>query len=454
MSRHVFVSVGDRDRLMRGLESEGEVRSVEMEWRRKDGSTVTVRVSARAYQEDRGLVWFSEGFVENVTPLRAAEQALRQSEKLAALGQLVSGVAHELNNPLSAILHFAEELLADERTSGDVEALSVIRDQARRSRAIVRDLLSFVRFREATRERVRLTDALSTSVRALQPVVADSGAQLVAELPSEELVGNTDRAGLQQIVTNLVVNAAQACGAGGTVTLRASVSGTELTLVVEDTGPGIPPAVMNRIFEPFFTTKPVGEGTGLGLSVTLGIVQQMGGRISAENRGPGDGPGARFIVVLPVERAGALDRGDAKAALTPPFGAPAAATAHGPRVLIIDDESSIRAALRRFFSRRGWTVDEAADGANGLSALLADKAEFAVVISDLRMPGCSGVELHDHLAAVAPELLERVIFSTGDVASRDAADFVRRTRCTVLQKPFELKALESLVNRMAQRASA
>jgi DNA-binding NtrC family response regulator len=121
-----------------------------------------------------------------------------------------------------------------------------------------------------------------------------------------------------------------------------------------------------------------------------------------------------------------------------------------PRVLIIDDEASIRAALRRFFSRRGWRVDEAADGAKGLATLLAARNEFAIVISDLKMPGFSGVELHDHVAAVAPDLLDRIIFSTGDVASKDAADFVQRTKCTVLQKPFELRALESLISQMRE----
>ncbi len=125
-----------------------------------------------------------------------------------------------------------------------------------------------------------------------------------------------------------------------------------------------------------------------------------------------------------------------------------------PRVLIIDDEPSIRAALRRFFARRGWQVDEAEDGSEGLSLMLSGKVEYTVVISDLKMPGCSGVELHDHVAAVAPEILDRLIFSTGDVASRDAAEFVQRTRCTVMQKPFELRALEGVVTRMRQMATA
>jgi PAS domain S-box-containing protein len=454
MGARLFVSATARDDLLRQLEKEGELRSTETDWCRKDGSIVTVRVSARAYRDERGSVWFSEGFVENVTPLRAAEQALRQSEKLAALGQLVSGVAHELNNPIAAILHFAEDLLDDERTPADREALSVIRDQARRSRSIVRDLLSFVRFREASREHVQLTEALAASVKALQPLVEEVGAELVADLPPSEVHANTDRAGLQQIVTNLVINAAQAAGPGGTVRLRATASAHELEMIVDDTGPGIPPSVIDRIFEPFFTTKPLGEGTGLGLSVTLGIVQQLGGRITVENRPPAEGTGARFRISLPIDGgAVANPRHTPRVSLVAPQRALTASGAK-PRVLIIDDESSIRAALCRFFARRGWDVHEASDGAEGLEAILSGKVEFTAVISDLKMPGCSGVELHDRIAEVAPELLERVVFSTGDVASAEAAEFVRRTRCTVLQKPFELRALDTILKRMREMETA
>jgi PAS domain S-box-containing protein len=452
MGQELYASTLDRDRLLKQLQAHGELRSAEMEWRRKDGTVVTVRVSARAYRDERGAVWFSEGFVENVTPLRAAEQALRQSEKLAALGQLVSGVAHELNNPLAAILHFAEDLLDDERTAADLEALGVIRDQARRSRAIVRDLLSFVRFRDASRERISITEAITTSVKALQPQVDEIGARLSVQLPADEAFGSTDRGGLAQIVTNLVVNAAQASGPGGMVALTATIVEHELQIVVEDTGPGIPAKLMDRIFEPFFTTKPQGQGTGLGLSVTLGIVQQLGGRINVENRGVGEQSGARFSVNLPIMGAVA-DPGPAATRATPAQGIKPVDT-NNPRVLIIDDEPSIRAALRRFFARRGWQVEEAEDGAEGLSTMLSGKLEFCVVISDLKMPGCTGVELHDHVAAVAPELLERIIFSTGDVASRDAAEFVQRTRCTVMQKPFELRTLEAVVNKMREMAAA
>ena len=453
MATDIYVDPADRDRIMHELESHGDVNSSEAQWRRKDGTTLDVRISARAHRDEQGSVWFSEGYVEDVTPLRVAEQQLRQSEKLAAIGQLVSGVAHELNNPLTAILHFAEELLSEERTPADREALSLVLDQARRSRAIVKDLLSFVRGRDTAREPVRLDQLLAASVRALDPQVAALGARIDADFTGLDVSVLTDRAGLEQVVTNLVLNAAQSARAGGVVTVSAAADGATFRLLVEDSGPGIPAEVMDRIFEPFFTTKPTGEGTGLGLSVTLGIVQQLGGTISAENRSARDGGGARFTVVLPsIDAPERVREGGAPhepAPATPDF-----AGRRQPRVLIIDDEASIRVALRRFFSRRGWDVAEASDGEAALAMLATADPPYTAIISDLKMPGCSGVELHDHLARDMPELLTRIIFSTGDVASRDAAEFVQRTRCTVLRKPFELRVLDGMLTRLRDSAPA
>lgn len=455
-----------RAELLRTLEAHDVVRGLELDWRRIDGTRVRVRVSARAYRGDHGEVWLWEGFAEDVTALRTAEEALRRSEKLAAVGQLVSGVAHELNNPLSSIMHFAEDLLGDERSEEDREALAVIRDQARRSRAIVRDLLSFVRQREVAVETVRLSEVVRSTLRVLRPTAELAGARLEVEPLAEEAHVLADRGGLEQVVTNLVANAVHAAGAGGRVTVRLTANATTCMLEVADDGPGIPANVLPRIFDPFFTTKPTGEGTGLGLSVTLGIVEQMGGRITVEPRGAGE-HGTRFVVQLP--RSESVSTGATGAAGHPDMarGGPAAAgapgAAHGvirgpadaaagpPRALVIDDEPSIRAALRRYFARRGWGVEEAADGAAGLELLLREGDQFHVVISDLRMPGLSGVELHDRIAADAPALLSRIVFSTGDVASEDAALFVQRTRCPVLQKPFELRMLDQILQEMTAR---
>jgi two-component system NtrC family sensor kinase len=433
-----------RGDLLAALEEHDVVRGREVDWRRMDGSLVRVRLSARAYRDDRGHVWLWEGYAEDVTPLRAAEQALRRSEKLAAVGQLISGVAHELNNPLSSILHFAEDLLSDVRSPGDAEALGVIRDQAGRSRAIVRDLLSFVQQREARTEPVRLDDAVASAVRAMGPAVLAARSRLHVERGDAGAVAMVDRTGLEQVVTNLLTNAMHAAGPGGDVWLRTGHDDATCRLVVEDSGAGIAAEVLPRIFDPFFTTKGTGEGTGLGLSVTLGIVQQFGGRIVAEPRGEGL-RGTRFVITLPLSRAEVP---------APPVPAGTAAPAKGiRRVLVIDDESTIRAALRRYFQRRGWEVEEAGDGRAAFALLDADGDRFDVIVSDLRMPGFSGIDLHDRLVRERPGMLRRFVFSTGDVASREAASFVQRTACPVLQKPFELRMLDELVTRLAEGAA-
>ncbi|HEX4683863.1 MAG TPA: HAMP domain-containing sensor histidine kinase, partial [Gemmatimonadaceae bacterium] len=212
-----------------------------------------------------------------------------------------SGVAHELNNPLSAILLFTEDLLSVERSADDVEALSVIAQQAKRSRAIVRDLLTFVRSSELTRTPVASRALLDGVSRALAPQLAELGVDMSVGVPETEML-HVDHAAMEQVLTNLVMNAAQAAGSGGLVAVRVRSEPASHVIEVVDDGPGIAANVLPRIFEPFFTTKPTGQGTGLGLSVTMGIVRQHGGTIEVENRCPSrEGcTGARFIVRLPA----------------------------------------------------------------------------------------------------------------------------------------------------------
>lgn len=416
----------------------GEAIATEGEWRRRDGKGVTVRLTARRVT-GVGTAPGYEGFVEDVTPLRRAEEALHHSEKLAAIGQLISGVAHELNNPLSAILLFVETLLNEAQSDEDRDALTMIRDQARRSRAIVRDLLSSARGGDVRRVRTNPVAMLERTARGLTLQVEELGARLdlslAGRLPDVELDGSA----IAQVVTNLVVNAAQAAGQDGVVRLRSRAADARIEIVVEDTGPGIPPDVMPHLFEPFFTTKPHGEGTGLGLAVSHGIIETHGGSLTAENLPAG---GARFVVTLPVV-------GDpAPPTPAPSVGRPRPA-GDARRVLVIDDEVSIRVALSRYFSRRGWVVDQAENGAVALRTLLGEEGDqYCMVISDLKMPGLSGIELYDRLSVDRPDLLERMIFSTGDVASADARAFLDRSRCTVLQKPFELTTLDEHIARL------
>ncbi len=460
MSRDIWKSESDRRRAIElALSNDGRVAPRDCEWRRADGSIVVVRLTGLAARGEDGDQSYWHGYVEDVTPLRQAEAALRHGEKLAAVGQLVSGVAHELNNPLAAILLFVDMLLEDERFAGEEETLHVIRQQAQRSRAIVRDLLAFAGDHEKHRAPTELEPLINAVIDGLRPQVERLGARLVVDVGCDLGAVLIDRASFEQVMTNLVMNAVQASGRGGVVTVRAVCAATEARIVVEDNGPGIPPEVLRRIFEPFFTTKPIGEGTGLGLSVSLGIVRAVDGELIAENRRAAEGTGARFVVTLPREKTTAVtpathDTGEYRAAVKPVM--PEVAR-DKDTVLIVDDEDAIRAALGRFFARRGWEVIEAADGLAAMQQLLSPDAtttHFDLVISDLRMPGYSGIELHDQLLAERPEILDRLIFSTGDTASPEAAAFVARTRCEILAKPFTLASLVEMVERVRARARA
>ena len=359
-------------------------------------------------------------------------------------------------------MHFTEDLMADERSPEDAEALGVIRDQARRSRAIVRDLLAFVRQREANALPLSLADVVSATVRAMAPAIAESGVRVDVRDESAGAVVLADRAGVEQIVTNVVGNAVQASTRDGLVSVVTRTVADECELVVEDAGLGIPAEVLSRIFDPFFTTKQTGEGTGLGLSVTLGIVEQFGGRITVSPRN--GGTGTVFVIVLPrIHEDASLLAETSRETVVAPTPLRSAATtvattsaaAQPVRLaLVIDDEPTIRAALRRYFVRRGWAVEEAADGKTGLARIDELGDRIGVVVSDLRMPGLSGIELHDRLAVMRPALLRRFVFSTGDVASGEASSFVQRTHCPVLQKPFELRMLDDVIAGVVEGADA
>ncbi len=373
---------------------------------------------------------------------------LVDAERIESLGKLVSGVAHELNNPLAAILNFTEDLLADPRTGDERMALEVIQAQALRSRTIVRDLLTFVRKGDRRLLKPEVPGPIiETLLRAVRPGLATQGVSFSASLMDPDAPLMLDRAGFEQVITNLLTNAAQSAGAGGAVRFASQISGGSYEVIVEDNGAGIPAEHFGRIFEPFFTTKATGQGVGLGLSVSLGIVQAHDGVLLAENRGAAAGGGARFTMRIPLSSTHEPRPQLPKVIVPMP---PRSAS-----LLIIDDEEPIRRALRRYFERRGWVVEEATDGADAVLKLERPDAAaiFDVVLCDLKMPGISGQELYNRLLKDRRALAKKFIFATGDSGAPDVADFLREVGVPVLEKPFELGVLEQVVIKVREASA-
>lgn len=353
------------------------------------------------------------------------------------LGRLVAGIAHELNNPLTAIVTFAEQLRSDATSPADRVALETIHSQAMRSRAIVADLLAFVR-EERNWPLAPLQPAVvaGQAADALRPHLTLLGIELTTDWGDDGVWVRGNAAALEQIVTNLLLNAAYAAGGGGHVAVRGSATPEHALIAVEDDGAGIAPDALPHLFEPFFTTKPVGQGTGLGLFVALGNARHLDGDIVAENAGE---RGARFTLRLPRVPAPRTP------AATP--GSTSVVPVDGASVMVVDDEEAIRMSLARFFRRRGWEVEQASDGRAALEVIgNRPRPAFTMILCDLRMPGMGGGGFHAELKDKYPELLPQLVFVSGDVVSASAADVVRSTGCRVLEKPFELRELGSIAD--------
>jgi PAS domain S-box-containing protein len=407
-----------------------------LRYRAADGSVRHGSViSAPVFEE--GVIVGALGIMRDVTDDQRLAEQLLQQEKLAAIGQLVSGVAHELNNPLAGVMAFSELLLAsDAAHDADARhAMETIHREAMRAAKIVSHLLTFARQRAAERMAADLnaivTDTLELRRYALRTAQIDLEVVLDPAMPRTW----ADPFQLQQVVLNLVSNAEQALtdwpGARRIIVWTQRVE-NKLVVAVSDTGPGIPPDRRDRIFNPFYTTKTVGQGTGLGLSISDGIVREHGGQIRVESH-PGEG--ATFLVELPLV---APDEG------RDPAAAIAGRDASPPRrMLVVDDESAMRTAISAFLATLGHRVTAATGGLEARALL--DTNEYDVVLLDLRMPDLGGDILFEELRDRDPRHARRVVFVTGDVQSDDARRFLARTGRPVVSKPFQLDELATVL---------
>jgi two-component system, NtrC family, sensor kinase len=372
--------------------------------------------------------------VEDITDQKALESQLIQSEKLAAVGTLVSGVAHELNNPLTSIAGLSEFLLEQHQGSEpEREHLRVINDQAERASRIVRNLLTFARKGPAEGAPVDLADVVQRTVLLMGYEMRQAGVTVETALaPGVPAVhGNRDQ--LQQVVLNLLINARQALalledGAPRRIVISLDHEAERVVLRVKDSGPGMPAEIAAQIFDPFFTTKAPGEGTGLGLFLSYGIAESHGGTLTAESE---PGQGASFALALPAGEGAAPKR-----RVSEPVARGVVAAGGGKRILVVDDDPAVRRLVTALFAHEGHHVDAVGEGHEGLE--LAAKAPYDLVITDRRMPAGPTTFVAALLKA-HPEWGSRTIVATSD--PRLVAQY--SDRHPMLVKPFNLKDLRA-----------
>ena len=437
--RERFVDPQARVALLERLATDGAVANYLLRLRRADQAAIWLEVTGHAGRPaDDGSVRI-EALIRDVSERRKLDDETRdiyhqllQAEKMAALGQTISGVAHELNNPLATILSWAERLSEGKLEPSVRRGLETILSESERAARIVRSLLTFARKRQTTRAMVDVNQVVreTLALRAYEQRVSNIAvmAALATGLPHVFADGQQ----VQQVLLNLIINAEQAmlsANGRGVLVVRTwhDPHQESVLLEINDDGPGVPDDVQPKIFDPFFTTKEVGQGTGLGLTVAYAIVQEHGGRIRLESR---PSAGASFFVELPITGS------KLPAAPIGRAGKGSTGAVSGASILLVDDEAALAAAVTDALRDAGYVVERAADGEEALARVRAQ--QFDLVICDLKMPRLDGQSFYRTLDEASPGLARRVIFVTGDVAGTDAETFLKESGCRFLAKPFRL----------------
>jgi two-component system NtrC family sensor kinase len=368
---------------------------------------------------------------QTVETLKTTQAQLVQSEKLSAVGEFVAGVAHELNNPLAAVIGFSELLKNTDADSKNRRYLDMIYKSAHRCQKIVQSLLSFARRHKPERKPVGVNGLIEAVLEIVHYQLRTSNIEISLQLDQTQPVVLADDHQIQQVLLNVINNARQAIEdhqPHGSIKIVTEVTDQNVHIIIHDNGPGISEENLRRIFNPFFTTKEVGKGTGLGLSLCYGIIKEHGGTITPLSR---PGGGATFIIELPVLHV----NGDTTKLLRP--GEIKGANPHegaGKKILVIDDETAILEMLREELTNHGYDVDVAADGETALTRL--DEKRYDVTFCDWKMPGLNGRQVYENLRARKPDLCRRFVFITGDVVNEQMRGFLEQENRPHLAKPF------------------
>ena len=423
--------------------------------------------ATRPIVDEKGALLGRVEIYRDLTAQRVFQSRLLQTDKLAELGQMVTGVAHELSNPLTSILGYAQRLLLRRDPAGDSHEVRQICQEAERASAILRQLLLSARESRPERRRVALNQVVTRTLELQRFSLAADNVHVQLDLDPVLPFVQGDAGQLQQVLVNLIGNARQAIeeqGKGGTIRVKTRrVADQRVLLEVSDDGPGIPQAIQARIFDPFFTTKPAGVGTGLGLAIVLGIVREHGGRLHLTSD---LGQGSVFSIELPATAAGEMSLQATTSAshvrprlepLLAPEPLETACTGAvlgdwaGNRVLVLEDEPTVARLIADVLEDEGLRVDVLHDPREALDRTARE--DYALAICDMKMPELDGEHFYQALAHAQNPLRERFLFVTGDVLAAHTRDFLERNHLPHVAKPFRVEELTEKIRSVLEATS-
>ncbi len=449
IGQSVFRLIAEKDRTrttqsLKEAVQEG-VRLIECALLKGDDTEFPAELSSAVLRDASGAITGYVLVTEDVTERKQMEISRKEYElrahaasRLATVGEMAAGIAHEINNPLTGVVGFSQLLIKKDIPENIKKDVEIIYDGAQRVASIVARLLTFARQQKPERRHVNINDILRTTLDLRAYYMKAHNIDIATEFDPELPTTLADAGQLQQVFLNLILNAETemklAHGKGKLLVKTETENGIIRTSFSDD-GPGIPEENMKRLFEPFFTTREVGQGTGLGLSICYGIVTEHGGKIYARSK---LGEGATFNVELPI-----ISINEAPGAVQPqPAESEKAASS---RILVVDDEPMVQRYLVRILTDDGHTVDTVDNASDALTKLKSN--DYRLIILDIKLPGMTGIELYNRIKKETPSLTEKIVVITGDVMGEDTQNFLSANKATYIVKPFNFEQLQKTLSR-------
>jgi len=438
LASEIFRYAGEYQRLSELLTGMEEVKDVELEWKRQDGTPITVRCSGRRINDENGVPAYFEVFAEDVTEKRVLERQLRMAQKMEAIGRLSGGIAHDFNNHLGVIIGYSGVLHKALSTNPALREHALeIEKAGRRAAALTKQLLAFSRQQVLTPAVLNLNTLTSDMEKMLPRLL---GEDIEVSLALDPELGNVkaDQSQIEQVIMNLAVNARDAMPMGGKLRIQTanaeldqayiwnhpgSKVGKYVKLAVTDTGTGMEPATLTHIFEPFFTTKERGKGTGLGLATVYGVVKQSNGYIWVDSA-PGNGTSFQIYLPRHVGQPAVYEQiSDSREKLR-----------GSETILLVEDAEPLRKLAQTFLETGGFRVLAAENGETALEVARRFGGAFDLLLTDVVMPGMNGRVLAEHLFPLQPGM--KVLYMSGYTDSFIAGHGVLDPQTHLLHKPF------------------